>query len=424
MISDQGFRHLTVSDWRQFGDVEISFHRRLTILTGANASGKSTLLGILARHLNWNRQYSSAPRRQHEKGSSWSNIGPRRMRRLIEGGSDWAQIGSLTYANNLETTISVPVSGSAARQGYDLFLPQQQHVDGVFLNSHRTVSGNYFHVPTIPTVFSDSEQLFEQFTEELRAQWAGSWSGRTPQVALKEALIAAAVFGGRGNESVDFNAEASAIWNGFQKTLSLILPKTMGFIRLRVRVPEVILETKTGDFVLDDASGGVSAIIEMAWQIFLRSRRHDVFTVLLDEPENHLHPSLQRELLPSLLAAFPEVQFVVATHSPFVVTATPESAVYVLDYNADRKVDSRLLDYANKSASADETLQRVLGLSSTLPIWAENRFSEIVDRHLHGSLTIEAMTALRNDLAEIGLESDFPDAVVRIVDANDGISRD
>lgn len=420
MEAEQGFRHLAVSDWRQFGKVEIEFHPRLTILTGANASGKSTLLGILARHLNWVRQYSSAPARQHAKGNPWASIGPRRMRRLLEEGSTWAPIGTLTYSNNARTEINVPVSGSAIRQGYDLYLPEQQHVDGVFLNSHRMVSGNYAHVSSIPTLFTDSEQLFEQFTGELRTQWAGSWTGRTPQVALKEALIAAAVFGGRGNESVDYNAEAAAIWEGFQRVMSMVLPKSMGFIRLRVRVPDVIVETRTGDFVLDEASGGVSAIVEMAWQIFLRSRGHDVFTVILDEPENHLHPSLQRELLPRLLSAFPGAQFVVATHSPFVVTATPESAVYILDYNDKQQVESRLLDYANKSASADETLRRVLGLESTLPIWAENRFSEIVERHLHGSMTTAAMMALREELTTIGLESDFPEAVVRIVDGQKG----
>lgn len=419
VLSDQGFLGLKVSDWRQFSHVKIDFHPRLTILTGANASGKSTILGILARHLNWTRQYSSAPLRGDRKDRSWSIIGPRRMRKLLEEGNTWAEIGHLTYADGNSTTISVPVSGSASREGYDLYLPEQQKVEGVFINSHRAVSGNYFQVSTIPTVFTDSTQIFEQFTNELRMQWSGSWSGRTPQVALKEALIAAAVFGGGGNESVDYNAEADAIWQGFGKIMSLILPKTMGFIRLRVRVPDIIVETETGDFILDDASGGVSAIIEMAWQIFLRSRGHEVFTVILDEPENHLHPSLQRELLPSFLEAFPRAQFIVATHSPFVVTATPDSAVYVLDYNAKSRVESRQLDYANKSANADETLQRVLGLSSTLPIWAEDRLSEIIDHHLHGSLSTESMITLRNELVKIGLEADFPDAVVKILDSNE-----
>jgi len=150
----------------------------------------------------------------------------------------------------------------------------------------------------------------------------GSWTGKTPQLALKEKLIAAAVFG-EGSESVERNDEASEIWRGFQEVLGAILPASLGYVRLRIRVPEIIVETATGDFILDEASGGMSAIVEMAWQIFLRSRNQAHFTALIDEPENHLHPSLQREILPSFLRAFPSVQFIVATHSPFVVTATP-----------------------------------------------------------------------------------------------------
>lgn len=414
------FRSLEVQDWRQFEHVEIRFHPRLTVLTGANASGKSTLLGLLARHFNWSRGYSTAPLRQRSKEGHWVSVGRKRAREVLNDASAWAHIGSLTYGSGITTDINVPTAAAAERMQYDLHMPQQQQVTGAFLASHRSVSGNYAQVNTIPALFGSSEQLFEQFTNELRVRWAGSWTGKTPQLALKEALIAAAVFGGRGNEAVDPNPLARAVWEGFQEVLGQVMPPTIGFRRLRVRVPEVIVETETGDFILDDASGGLTAVIEMAWQIFLRSHERAAFTVLLDEPENHLHPSLQRELMPSLLRAFPRVQFIVATHSPFVVTATPESAVYALEYNKGRRVIGRRLDYANKAASADETLRRVLGVESTMPVWAEARFDSIVSRYLTGSVSPETLQALRRELKENGLEAEFPDALVRVADEADG----
>ena len=84
------------------------------------------------------------------------------------------------------------------RVQYDLYIPNQQPVNGAFVTSHRSISGNYVPINTIPTVFGDSNHLFEQFTNPLRTRWAGGWTGRTPQMALKETLIAAAVFGGAG----------------------------------------------------------------------------------------------------------------------------------------------------------------------------------------------------------------------------------
>ena len=416
-VEPPGFASLMLEDWRQFDEVHINFHPRLTVLTGANATGKSTILGILARHFNWTRSYSSAPLRVRDKSGEWVNVGRRRARKLIRDG-DWAEVGHLTYGRGGSTPVNVPTGSPGQGQlQYDLYMPHQQPVSGAFLTSHRSVSGNYAPVSTIPTLFGDANQLFEQFTNELRTRWAGGWTGKSPQLALKEALIAAAVFGSDGNSAVDYNPEAAAIWSGFQKVLHAVMPPSLGFRRMRVRVPDVIIETRTGDFILDDASGGLSAIIEVSWQIFLRARTESSFTVLLAAPENHLHPRLQRDLIPSFLEAFPRVQFVLATHSPFVVTATPDSAVYALDYNKNGRVFARELDYANKAASADETLQRVLGVQSTMPKWAEQEFRRIVDRYMVGGISSDRLGQLRRELKRQGLESEFPDAVIAVTDS-------
>lgn len=409
---DPGFRRLRVVDWRQFDSVNIDFHPRLTILTGANATGKSTVLGILARHFNWSRSYSTSPIRTKSRTGQWVSVGRKRAQRMVRDGS-FTPIGSLVYGSGYETAISVPVPGASNRASqYDLILDNQQLVTGAFLTSHRSVSGNYVPVASIPTTFADPNALFEQFTNEVRTRWSGGWTGKSPQLALKEALMSAAVFSGEGNSVVEYNADASAIWQGFQRVLHQLMPATMGYRGMRVRIPDLVIESETGDFIIDDASGGLTAIIELAWQIFLRARSEKSFTVLLDEPENHLHPSLQREFLPNLLSAFPMVQFIVATHSPFVVTATPDSAVYALTHNGQRRVESRMLDYANKAASADETLREVLGVSSTIPSWAEHAFSRIISDYGIGTLTEERLRQLRRDLAALGLEAEFPTAVL------------
>lgn len=49
--------------------------------------------------------------------------------------------------------------------------------------------------------------------------------------------------------------------------------------------------------------------------------------VLIDEIDMHLHPVWQMHVLQDLQAAFPRVQFVVTTHSPFILSSVPSSAV-------------------------------------------------------------------------------------------------
>jgi predicted ATP-dependent endonuclease of OLD family len=47
------FKSLKISNWKQFHAIDIEFHKKLTVLTGSNASGKTTLLNLLGRHFGW-----------------------------------------------------------------------------------------------------------------------------------------------------------------------------------------------------------------------------------------------------------------------------------------------------------------------------------------------------------------------------------
>jgi predicted ATP-binding protein involved in virulence len=190
-----------------------------------------------------------------------------------------------------------------------------------------------------------------------------------------------------------------------------MLPASLRFTRLKVRVPEVILLTDTGEFSLEAVSGGVAAVIDMAWQIHMYAQLHDEFVVVIDEPEAHLHPALQQRLLPDLLAAFPKAQFVVATHSPLMVTSVPDSNVYVLNYNAENKVDSTLLDKANKAGSADEVLMDVLGVPSTIPQWARQKIDSLLEDFSKGPFTQDTVSQLRTKMSDLGMAHLFPEAL-------------
>lgn len=46
---DYMFKRLNIKEWRQFSDVDIFFHEHLTVLTGANGAGKTTILNLLSK---------------------------------------------------------------------------------------------------------------------------------------------------------------------------------------------------------------------------------------------------------------------------------------------------------------------------------------------------------------------------------------
>lgn len=95
-----------------------------------------------------------------------------------------------------------------------------------------------------------------------------------------------------------------------------------------------------------------------------------------------------------------------------MVTSEPTANVYALDYD-DGLVYSTLLDFADKSASAEETLRDVLGVETTIPVWAEQRYDEIIDRYSQNTVTADSLRRLRVELQAAGLGSALP----RVLDA-------
>lgn len=391
------FKSLNIHGWRQFAEVDIRFHDRLTVLTGANASGKTTLLNVLARHFGWDVPLVRTPATWKKRWlnnffKSYWNREPDPLS-LPE---DSRQIGHIVYSSG-DKSILLDAGGETPT--FQLNIQGQQPVQGLNVPSHRPVP-TYQSVDAIPAHPRTKQQAFNNYMNEVRSRYLSGRSHKSTTFHIKETLISLAM--GFGNEKIPRRSDLVETLEGFEEVLRKMLPETLGFVEIGFDIPEVYLNTATGPIPFDAISGGIASILDIGWQIYMYSPGDESFVVVIDEPENHLHPALQRILLGNLLAAFPQVQFIVATHSPFVVGAVEDSNVYVLDYTED-KVNSTFLEEANKSASADAILREVLGVPSTFPEWVEDELQEIVSQFSDRPMTAEHLRAMRDRLEERGL---------------------
>lgn len=413
------FKSLKIQAWRQFKDVSIDFHPRITIITGANGAGKTTLLRILSQHYGWSINLLATPKISPENGVIKYLTGI--FKRLTPGsdGTINNSIGTLQYQNGVTAQIAVPENAGVQ---YYIQIHNQQPVVGLHINSHRPIQ-NYQQINSIPTNAIGAEQAYSSYFNEVMQKYQGAYSQFSPTYRMKESIISMATFG-PGNANVQGNPVLAKLFEDFKLILSKVLPPTIGFKDISVRIPDVVLVTDSGEFVIDAASGGLMSIIDLSWQIFLFSQNKDDFAVTIDEPENHLHPSMQRSILRRLADAFPKAQFIIVTHSPFVVSSVRDSAVYALKYfdegMAERghfsgnQVSSIKLDLDTKAATANEILRDVLGVPVTLPEWAESDLKNITANFCDKPITEQSLRALREELSSAGLSEYLPDAL-RIV---------
>lgn len=423
------FNRIQLSEWQQFKKIDITFHPRVTIITGSNGSGKSTVLKLLSKHFGWYMPFLGTPYLVKEQGTFKfkNNFKPliTYTHDFIKNSNHESLIGNISYSNNRHSPICIQ-SEMADHPQYEIIISTMQHVDGVHINSHRPMP-KYEQIQNIPTNPMDAHNAYERYSSVTKELFSNSYVSFSPTYRMKEAIISMAAFG-PGNQFVQKNERIENLFSDFKDILRLVLPKDLGFKDLSIRVPDIVIITDTGEFLLDACSGGIMAIIDLAWQIFLYSNDKDEFVVSIDEPENHLHPSMQRSLINDFVIAFPKAQFIIVTHSPFIVSSIKDSYVYALKYenfiDSDnqgqtiRKVISHKLDLNQKAATAHEILREVLGVPVTLPRWAEDDLQSICSNFTAQDITADGLAHLRTELAKAGLAEFYPEALNNIVESN------
>lgn len=97
------------------------------------------------------------------------------------------------------------------------------------------------------------------------------------------------------------------------------------------------IEYDNKSFSFAELSDGYSSVLSIVTELILRMESINISNydlqgiVLIDEIETHLHVELQKKILPFLVDFFPKIQFIVTTHSPFVISSLANSIICDLE---------------------------------------------------------------------------------------------
>ncbi len=99
--------------------------------------------------------------------------------------------------------------------------------------------------------------------------------------------------------------------------------------------------------------------------------------VLIDEVDLHLHPSWQQRILSDLQRTFPNIQFIVTTHSPQVVSSVPKECIRIIN-------DGQIVPFSSPTQGV-EVGDILAGIFGTDPIPQNSEIAQKLNR-LHAML--------------------------------------
>lgn len=296
--------------------------RKHLIITGKNGSGKTTILDALAVSLDLLALTGGQPKPEKDLDLK-INISDllieclkeedkRRINRLLVYYKGLAQ---LTQKVEIECSDSPKVFSAAYKRGELIiayykaervfYADIPKHVEKVELkDSYRTMES--------------PRQNFVKYLLDLKV---------TQALALS---------GGKKDK-------AAQIETWFTK-LEDLLKKIFENDQLRLEFDEesykfYICEPPKERYDFNTLSSGYAAIMDIIGDLMLRMEKHTgrkfqydlPGIVLIDEIETHLHLELQKNILELLTTVFPKIQFIVTTHSPFILNSLPDVVIYDLE---------------------------------------------------------------------------------------------
>ena len=145
------------------------------------------------------------------------------------------------------------------------------------------------------------------------------------------------------NEQQYQDADAIKVWfDEFERLLQNVYQDSNLRLIFNYKNYSFSIQTQNKEFKFTQMSDGFMAAIDIIADLILKMQNGDSPTysyqkkgiVLIDEIETHLHLGLQRIVMPLLTKLFPNIQFIVTTHSPFVLSSMENAVAYDLEHRS------------------------------------------------------------------------------------------
>jgi predicted ATP-binding protein involved in virulence len=318
------------------------------ILTGKNGSGKTTILTAIANVL------------EKSKNKQGLDNQINNFKALIASNPGHVQVKG--WEEDIQLLSRVKLYFTSTENRY--FIENKDYFILSFFRAHRRVE-----LQKVETVTKES-----QFLEQLNKN-----SNSENLVAkFKQYLVNKKVYQAFDYMDTKDVSENEKFFANFENILKDVLKDCSLKLEFHKEDFEFFLKLSDGrKITFNQLSEGYSAFLSIVMDLIIRTdlirKLKNDYTynpygfVIIDEPETHFHLAMQYQILPFINQFFPNVQLIVATHSPAVISSLKNAIVY--DLSSKEQVADWLL-----GSSFSELMIKHFGL--------ENEFSPTADKIL------------------------------------------
>lgn len=365
-------KNIHCENFRRFEDFEISFDKDLTVLVARNGAGKSSILDAAAIALaafltrlpsvkGFTQKDTDFRVKSDGKKPAFSRI----TCSTVEG-QTWDRI---KHRDKSKKTLASTPRAKGVRELNDLadhFVDSYNaDIDIIFpVLAYFGTGRGVFKVPERKRGFRKNFTRFDAYNTALDSN-----ANFKTFIEYFYALDALESDMHKQHRSFDFELpELAAI----REAMSTFIPE---FSNLRVAHPAgIMLDWTRDDAVfplrIEQLSDGYRIALVMVMDIASRMAAANPLVgspleapgiVLIDEIELHLHPGWQQRILLDLRRTFPNVQFIISTHSPQVISTVRPDQLRVIDWDGEKP---KLLNISfSEGAASSSILDEILGVS-------------------------------------------------------------
>jgi predicted ATP-binding protein involved in virulence len=333
---------LTLRDYRGFANLDLDFAPGVTALVGVNGAGKTSILDAIAVLLSCLQEGIRADKKegfglQDSDIRSGAAMTATTLSAVLLGDDDatWTRTHRLPFhpkeqpphSDYSSLTGPVKVARSSLALGKP-FLPL-----AVYFPTNRAALDIPARIRT-PHVF-DALSAYDGALDVGANNFRGFFEWfREEEDVYNEQIVA-------GNQQSIFPASEAppSALPAVRRAIEQLLPGAKS-VRIERRPQRMTVEMNGVHLDIGQLSDGEKCLLAMAGDLARRMvlaapgsedpLRHPA-VVLIDEVELHLHPGMQRLILPRLQAVFPCAQFIVTTHSPQVLSSLHAESVRILE---------------------------------------------------------------------------------------------